>query len=151
GLYSEAVKLILRFSSIWGGSPEVQIARRKIAEEIGEAIRSSDYTRPLYFNILQYRPDLQLKLSTAATLSARFPYVTPPGVLYRNAEVKASDDTLKKTGALQLIDGGFWDNSGMATAIEVIRYLKQSERTKNLIENVEFHLISFTHARSALQ
>ena len=87
-----------------------------------------------------------MRLSTAATLSARFPYGTPPGVLYAQ-EAKASDDTLRQTGALQLIDGGFWDNSGITTADAIVSRLRKLEGGKN----VAFHRISFGHARSALQ
>jgi hypothetical protein len=92
-----------------------------------------------------------LALSTAATLSARFPYVTPPGLLMRDAKIHEYDNTLKQTAALQLIDGGFWDNSGVATATEIVRQLRTSDQTKELVKSVDFHLVSFGHARSALQ
>jgi hypothetical protein len=113
------------------------------------SIRATAYSRPAYFNILQYRGDLQLTLATAAVLSARFPFVTPPGVLFANK--LATDETLRETKALQLIDGGFSDNSGIATANEIIKQLKASDDTKDLAAMVEFHLISFGHSNTALQ
>jgi hypothetical protein len=115
-----------------------------------EGLGTNEYTRPAYFNILQYRPDLQLALGTAATLSARFPYVTPPGVLYGDMEHKAIDTTLRETKSIQLIDGGFWDNSGIGTAVEIIRRVTAESSIKELVSDVEFHLISFSHARGAL-
>ena len=124
--------------------------RKNAAQLLIEGIGANEYTRPAYFNILQYRPDLQLPLSTAATLSARFPYVTPPGVLYGDMEHKAIDTTLRETKSLQLIDGGFWDNSGIGTAVEIIRRVKAESSIKELVSDVECHLISFSHARRAL-
>jgi hypothetical protein len=35
-------------------------------------------------NVLDFRPDLQLATSTAIVLSARFPYITPPGNIRKN-------------------------------------------------------------------
>ncbi|RTE94857.1 hypothetical protein D6B98_03555 [Bradyrhizobium sp. LVM 105] len=123
---------------------------RIVQRMVVSGIRASEYSRPNYFNILEYRPDLQLSLVTAAILSARFPYVTPPGVLYADDKFAAADATLRETTGLQLIDGGFWDNSGIATANEIIRQLKDTEETKSLVQNVEFHLISFGHSNAAL-
>ncbi len=124
---------------------------RIVQRMVVSGIRASEYSRPNYFNILEYRPNLQLSLVTAAILSARFPYVTPPGVLYADDKFAAADATLRETTGLQLIDGGFWDNSGIATANEIIRQLKDGEESKSLVQDVEFHLISFGHSNAALQ
>src|SRR5262249_5866770 len=124
--------------------------RKEVQRAVVAAMRASAYSRPKYFNILDYQPNLQMKASTAIVLSARFPYVTPPGVLLRNSKEDISDDTLRETAGLQLIDGGFADNSGIATALEIVRQLRNSERTKGLVGNVDFHLVSFGHAKLAL-
>jgi hypothetical protein len=129
----------------------IGLVRPQLHRAIEEAIRSSEYTRPDYFNILEYRPELALPLSTAATLSARFPYVTPPGVLSGAYNTTVTEATLRNTGALQLIDGGMWDNSGIGTADAIVARLKSAKVTRELVENVAFHRISFRHARSALQ
>jgi hypothetical protein len=52
-------------------------------------------------------PTLGVRLSTAAVLGARFPYVTPEGVIRR-------DDT-----KYRLVDGGYFDDSGVTTARQV--------------------------------
>jgi hypothetical protein len=54
----------------------------------------------------------RLRLSTAATLSARFPYVSPVG------RVEGTADGKKRI--LGLVDGGFFDNSGTATVANVL-------------------------------
>ena len=62
-------------------------------------------------------PDLEgMPLSTAAILSARFPWVTPPG-WYRE---KGDGGAFKN----YLVDGGYYDNSGVATALDIVRIIK---------------------------
>ena len=38
-------------------------------------------------NVLDFRPDLQMATSTAAVLSARFPFVTPPGLIHEDSAI----------------------------------------------------------------
>lgn len=56
-----------------------------------------------------------VKLSTGAFLSARFPWVTPSG-WYKSAS----------GGVTYLVDGGYYDNSGLATAREVMEAIDQA-------------------------
>lgn len=54
----------------------------------------------------------------AALLSARFPFITPPGILY-----------LAQNGKVQrfsVVDGGYADNSGIATALEYVSLLRRA-------------------------
>jgi hypothetical protein len=62
-----------------------------------------------------------MALSTAVVLSARFPWVLPAG----------------SYDALSFVDGGYYDNSGLSAAEDIIAIL--SER----YENVDFIMISF--------
>jgi hypothetical protein len=65
-----------------------------------------------------------VSLSTAALLSARFPLISPPGVvLNRNKKVVA-----------RLIDGGYFENFGALTALELARHLKQAGLDPFVIE-----------------
>jgi hypothetical protein len=75
-----------------------------------------------------------LPLSTAAILSARFPWVTPYGWI--------SGQGKNKDTASQIVDGGYFENSGAATAMDLIKDLVpalQSSRRK-----VEINLIILT-------
>ncbi len=58
-----------------------------------------------------------MALSTAAVLSARFPGVTPAGWYM------AQGDGLAQKR--RLVDGGYFDNSGVATALDVIARLRK--------------------------
>ena len=54
---------------------------------------------------------LQIPLSTAAFISARFPWVTPA------ATVSIKNDCITKKAVARLVDGGYIDNSGVETAL----------------------------------
>ncbi|MEN8175645.1 MAG: hypothetical protein ABFS23_07770 [Pseudomonadota bacterium] len=62
-------------------------------------------------------------LSAAAGMSARFTYVSPPGTLQRTDE---DGDTSK----LRVVDGGYFENSGAATAMDLLAAL--NTRDNNL-------------------
>ena len=64
------------------------------------------------FEFLPISHDNDVPLSTAASLSARFPWLTPAG--YFREEGK---DGLRK---VRLGDGAYFDNSGVATALDLI-------------------------------
>jgi predicted acylesterase/phospholipase RssA len=57
-----------------------------------------------------------LRLSSAVHNSARFTFVSPPGTVGRN---------------LHLVDGGYFDNSGAVTALELVRGIEQYRRRTN--------------------
>ena len=72
-----------------------------------------------------------IPLSTAMSLSARFPYITPSGV------IEKQDGTYWGS----VVDGGYFDNSGILTALEIMNVLeKTNQKTKDKIE-FEPHLI----------
>jgi hypothetical protein len=73
------------------------------------------------YDVLDYaKKDFAIK--TAATSSARFPFITPPGLLY---------DSQKQTR--QFVDGGYFDNTGLHTAFQVFQLIKK--RCVNTLDN----------------
>jgi hypothetical protein len=64
-----------------------------------------------------------LRLSTAAHNSARFLYVSPPGRLQRG-------DTLEFG---HVVDGGYFENSGLATLREIIEAVRERDPSANPI------------------
>jgi len=75
-----------------------------------------------------------LKLSTAAGMSARFPYISPAGTIIKAASAK-KDPYLKcnvgdRCG--HVVDGGYFESSAAATAIQLIQTLRSSEAWKNV-------------------
>lgn len=80
-----------------------------------------------------------LRISTAATLAARFPYISPTGLVRggcgtRTEKVPAKDAArcLKtETCQLQLSDGGDLENSGLMTIAEILPSLQDLVITQN--------------------
>jgi len=67
-----------------------------------------------------------MPLSTAAILSARFPWITPPGWYYENVSSASTWEPAAPRLPNQLVDGGYFENSGVASALDVIRAIKPS-------------------------
>ena len=96
-----------------------------------------------------------ISLSTAIALSARFPWVTPAGTIEGDPiifggkrEPQADDrnsDTVVPASAkrprLQLVDGGYADNSGVHTALDIIDGLKAVQADPSFPEKFEVHLL----------
>ena len=79
-----------------------------------------------------------LPLSTAVGLSARFPYISPPGwYAWRDEKTGAGAGTDTKESRFNFVDGGYVDNSGVATALAIAQRLD----ALNPRPNVEFRLL----------
>lgn len=62
-------------------------------------------------------------LSTAAVLSARFPWVTPTGWYYETSEM--GDCAPPAKSVTKVSDGGYFENSGVATALDLTHSLQK--------------------------
>ncbi len=70
-----------------------------------------------------------IPISTAKGLSSRFPFITPPGLVYdREGEVWG-----------HLVDGGYIENMGATTMFELYNYLRKLSNEKGYL--VDFNLI----------
>lgn len=89
-----------------------------------------------------------VRISTAAFMSARFPIVTPPATV-QHTDAQRSDRS-------NFVDGGYIDNSGLETAIAVLTSIRQAfdavpavfgrdttatQKARNALSQVEVHLI----------
>ncbi len=63
-----------------------------------------------------------LPLSTAAVLSARFPWITPSGWYYDPSET--GECTSPEKSVTKLSDGGYFESSGVATALDLAHSLQ---------------------------
>jgi hypothetical protein len=75
-------------------------------------------------DVTAYVPPESLRISTAAVLSARFPLISATALI---------ED---KTRVLRLVDGGYADNSGAATAIDLVRNLLQAAERVGVRERI---------------
>jgi len=85
-------------------------------------------------------------LSTAAVLSARFPWVTPTAWYYARPETErppALDDCAPPNKRLAKVsDGGYFESSGVATALDLAHSLQNIIMERGL--NVEIKLVILT-------
>jgi predicted chitinase len=65
---------------------------------------------------------LDIRLSTAAAISARFPWLTPA------ATVTVTEAGTNKAQTIRLVDGGYVDNSGVETVLDLIHSLEPALR-----------------------
>jgi hypothetical protein len=94
---------------------------------------------PALNSLLDRDPALDIRLSTAAGLSARFPGLTAPG-WYR---IETEGYSSKR----RLVDGGYFENSGVATAFDLLTSLEKTLSAERR-QDVELILISVKLADS---
>jgi hypothetical protein len=76
-----------------------------------------------------------MRLSTAVGLSARFPYISPPG-WYEFEDLNG-----KLTRRMSFVDGGYVDNSGVVTALGIALHINSLLAAKTPRPNVEVNVI----------
>jgi predicted acylesterase/phospholipase RssA len=135
---AQANPLAEPFMALWNSAPvnpmlilnttEVETGRRRLIAPflLSKPVPSGEAPY-LYMDttatLADFNSEISLPLSTALTLSARFPYLTPPGRV-ENKRAKAD----KQPGSLHLVDGGYFENSGMTTAYELRAVLENFSR-----------------------
>ena len=72
--------------------------------------------------------ELPLPLSSAAFISARFPWVSPA------ATVKVTNPCFGQSDLVRLVDGGYLDNSGVETALGLIERLRRAAQAAKTLD-----------------
>jgi hypothetical protein len=93
----------------------------------------SPASRARVVTLAELAPSLEVPTVTAAILSARFPGLTPAGT------VPCSDHVHR------LVDGGYFENSGLTTAAELVGELRQ----KAASESVALILVQIENSRAS--
>jgi hypothetical protein len=82
----------------------------------------------------------QLSVSTAAVLSARFPWITP-SAWFPEQRMRDGKPHVDK---IRLVDGGIFENSGVAIALELIRAMEQEAAQLGIADKINLNLIVLT-------
>ncbi len=82
-------------------------------------------------------------LSSAAGLSARFPWITPSAHFYESYKDSTGNVRKKK---VRVVDGGYFENSGVVTALDLIKDIVGAVRRGELNQKIEINLLIFTSA-----
>lgn len=85
-----------------------------------------------------------IPLKTATLLSARFPLVTPAGMLESYADADGSKHIWGN-----VVDGGYIDNSGLETAMTIVYKLQQKKlQARDKLQNVKVYLLYIKNSSS---
>ena len=76
--------------------------------------------------------EADVPISTAINNGARFPYLEPPGELIAQSD----HDSQMRHGQPELLDGGYFDNEGLQTALEVAEWLKSQTWNGRLVQPI---------------
>lgn len=93
---------------------------------------SADITEPVWLDAAP-----ALRASTAALLSARFPVLSPSGLLAHEGR------------AYRVVDGGFSDNSGAGTAVDVLLMVHAAARELGLQQRIRPVVLVISNAAPA--
>lgn len=106
--------------------------------ETGEPLRISPFliSLPQGDENIFDRPDIDFRLSTAAGISARFPFVTPVAWYAKNS------------AKFRLADGGYFDNSGVSTALDIGRTLQKLKKYPDEFEIIYISIVNLPNRSS---
>ena len=122
--------------ALFFNTTEVDSGRRRIIAPFGfeREFRTDAQFLPLTENY-------DIPVSAAAVASARFPWLTPAGWFWEGDEA-ATPPATSERAKVHIVDGGYFENSGVTTAVEIINRLQH--RKKRCCPNARFHLIVLT-------
>ena len=129
-------------TQLWSPAADVPALLLNTTEvETGERVVLAPFTLqkdvPTLKSLIDRDPGLDIKLSTASGLSARFPGLMAPG-WFRS---ETDNPSFKR----RLVDGGYFEDSGVATAFDLLTSL---EKSLNADERARVELNSyFSEAR----
>lgn len=126
----------------FANSMRVETGQRAISSPV--AIDTAIFADAVDILDFGQRP-LTIPLNTAALLSARFPYMNPAGKI---------DYAENNSG--HFVDGGYFDNSGTITALEILKHLRRHRNQKIATDSVrnkayaklDFRIIKVDHDKS---
>ncbi|OYW51892.1 MAG: hypothetical protein B7Y80_21200 [Hyphomicrobium sp. 32-62-53] len=81
-------------------------------------------------------------MSTAAILSARFPWLTPAASFWETDGTNPEAQPVK----IRIVDGGYFENSGVATAVDLVNDMLKSAQRLGISDHIQIKFIVFTSA-----
>jgi hypothetical protein len=123
--------------ALFFNTTEVGSGRRRI---IAPFTFGQDYPTDAQF--LRLADNYDIPVSVAAVASARFPWLTPAAWFWQKGDTKKVPPTTSEPARFHIVDGGYFENSGVATAVDLINRLEQ--RAQKCCANARFYLIVLT-------
>lgn len=82
-----------------------------------------------------------MPLSTAVGLSSRFPWISPAGWF---RDVERDPEGKEEAPRIRLVDGAYFENSGVATALDLIRAMEAAAKRHGFADKIRINLIVLT-------
>lgn len=86
---------------------------------------------------------------TATFLCARFPFVTSGGKAI--GRLPNNSDTLSASSGYHVIDGGYAENTGILTAVQLIKALQRAQQRMRPIRQVAYYLVFLPNSEASDQ
>ncbi len=127
-------------TKLWSPTSDVPALFLNTTEvETGERVVLAPFSLqqeiPTLNALIDRDPELDIKLSTASGLSARFPGLTAPG--WYRIKTEDGEESFKR----RLVDGGYFEDSGVATAFDLLTSLEKALSARHQ-SDVELILVS---------
>jgi hypothetical protein len=122
--------------ALFFNTTEVGSGRRRIIAPFGFGPEF-----PTDAQFLPLTENYDIPLSVGAVASARFPWLTPAAWFWGKGEA-ATPPARSAIAKFHIVDGGYFENSGVTTAVEIINRLQRRART--CCTGARFHLIVLT-------
>jgi len=92
-----------------------------------------------------------MPLSTAVGLSARFPWISPAGWFHdverdpiTERVIQQSMENKENPSKVRLVDGAYFENSGVATALDLIKAMEETAGQHGFADKIQINLIALT-------
>ncbi len=127
-----------------GDSPALFFNTTEVASGRGRIISPFSLQASQFSSLPLESSAKELPLSTAAILSARFPWLTPAGWFRTSGTWSAQTATAPVEKTVTLVDGGYFDNSGVLTAQAIISEIESAVKAMNPQPKIKINLIVLT-------
>lgn len=125
--------------ALFFNTTEVASGRRRVIAPFGFGHDSQTDAQ-----FLPLTDDYDIPLSVAAVASARFPWLTPAAWFWDSGST-ATPPAKSNITRFHVVDGGYFENSGVTTAVEIINRLQR--RADTCCKKARFNLIVLTSGK----
>ena len=122
---------------------ETEEGRAKANDEIEDLTNTYGQLAFDFNHILEITPELDLSVSEAASVSARFPIIAPS----KHVEGVQIVDGNRPISA-KFVDGGYFDNKGLSSMLYVLMRLKRLLLEAGVDHHVKFHMLNIVNSKS---
>ncbi|MGI9386041.1 MAG: hypothetical protein ACR2OX_01295 [Methyloligellaceae bacterium] len=123
---------------------ETDTKKDSASDEIEDLTNSYGELSFDFNHVLEVTPELDPSVAEAASVSARFPIITPSKHVQGKHIVEGDRPVDAK-----FVDGGYFDNKGLSSMLYVLMRLKRLLLEAGVDHHVKFHMLNIVNSKSA--